>query len=443
VLLFTAAAAAVTALVCGLVPALQASAPDLTGALKSGQREGGAAGHRRLRDGLVVAQVALTIVLLVGAGLFVRSLRHAVTLDMGIEPQGLVVANMDLREVGYDRQESDAIFRRMLERLGALPEVEGAALAVSTPFRSMFSQRLRIPGRDSLPRPAEGGGPYFNGVTAGYFSTMGLALLRGRLITDGDVGAGAPVMVINDALARLYWPGQDPIGQCMIAGRDSTGPCRTVVGVVENAKMNELREQPAPQLYMPLPPGDTLMAPLRVLFVRARAEGPDAANRLVPVVRRAMQSVAPDLPYANVSPFTELYDPQVRPWRLGATMFSLFGGAALLLAVVGLYAVLAYSVSQRTHEIGVRLALGAQAGHVVRLVVAQGVRVALVGLAVGAVGAWVGGRFVRDQLFGVSAHDPATFAAVAAALLLVAGAASWVPARRASRTDPLRALQTE
>ena len=443
VLLFTAAAAAVTALVCGLVPALQASAPDLTGALKSGQREGGAAGHRRLRDGLVVAQVALTIVLLVGAGLFVRSLRHAVTLDMGIEPQGLVVANMDLREAGYDRQESDALFRRMLDRLETLPEVEGAALAVSTPFRSMFSQRLRIPGRDSLPRPAEGGGPYFNGVTAGYFPTMGLALLRGRLITDGDVGVRAPVMVINDALARLYWPGQDPIGQCIIAGRDSTGPCRTVVGVVENAKMSELREQPAPQLYMPLPPGDTLMAPLRVLFVRGRAAGPDAANGLVPVVRRAMQSVAPDLPYANVSPFTELYDSQVRPWRLGATMFSLFGGAALLLAVVGLYAVLAYSVSQRTHEIGVRLALGAQAGHVVRLVVTQGVRVALIGLAVGAVGAWVGGRFVRDQLFGVSAHDPLVFGVVAATLLAVAGLASWVPARRASRTDPLEALQAE
>jgi putative ABC transport system permease protein len=177
--------------------------------------------------------------------------------------------------------------------------------------------------------------------------------------------------------------------------------------------------------------------------VRGRAAGPDAANGLVPVVRRAMQSVAPDLPYANVSPFTELYDPQVRPWRLGATMFSLFGGAALLLAVVGLYAVLAYSVSQRTHEIGVRLALGAQAGHVVRLVVTQGVRVALIGLAVGAVGAWVGGRFVRDQLFGVSAHDPLVFGVVAATLLAVAGLASWVPARRASRTDPLEALQAE
>ena len=443
VLLFTGVAAAVTALVCGLVPALQASAPDITGALKAGAREGGAAGHRRLRDGLVVAQVALTIVLLVGAGLFVRSLRHAVTLDMGIEPQGLVVANMDLREAGYDRRESDALFRRMLERIEALPEVQGATLAVATPFRSMFSQRLRIPGRDSLPRPAEGGGPYFNGVTASYFPTMGLALQRGRLLTEGDVGSRAPVMVINDALARLYWPGQDPVGQCMIAGRDSTGPCRTVVGVVENAKMNELREQAVPQLYMPLPAGDTLLPPMRVLFVRARAGGPEAAERLIPVVRRAMQSVAPDLPYANVSAFAELYDPQVRPWRLGATMFSLFGGAALLLAVVGLYAVLAYSVSQRTHEIGVRLALGAQAGDVQRLVVAQGVRVALVGLAVGAVGAWVGGRFVRDQLFGVSAHDPAVFAAVAVTLLVVAGVASWVPARRASRTDPLEALQAE
>ena len=443
VLAFTAAAALLTALLCGLVPALQASAPDLTAALKSGPREGGAGAQRRLRDGLVVAQVALTIVLLVGAGLFVRSLRHAVTLDMGLDPTRLVVADMDLREAGYSRQEADAIFRRMLERVDALPEVERAAITVATPFRSMLAQRLRIPGRDSLPRPRSGGGPYLTGVTDGYFTATGIALRRGRGITAADVGAGAPVVVVNEALARLYWPGRDALGACLVVGRDSTGPCRTVVGVAENAKMSELREEPVPQLYLPLPPGDTTIPPLRALFVRARRDAPDAAAALVPAVRRAMIAAAPDLPYANVRPFTELYAPQVRPWRLGATMFSVFGGAALVLAVVGLYAVLAYAVSQRTREIGVRLALGAQRGDVVRLVVGQGMRVAALGLALGAVGAWAGGRLVREQLFGVAAHDPAVFGAVAATLLAVAAAASWLPARRASRVDPAAALQAE
>ena len=300
-----------------------------------------------------------------------------------------------------------------------------------------------MPGRDSLPRPKQGGGPYFNGVGDGYFEATGIAVKRGRAITAADVGAGAPVMVVNEALAALYWSGQDPIGQCLVAGRDSTGPCRTIVGVVENAKMNELREDPVPQLYVPLPAGDTLLPPMRALFVRSRAPGAKAVSALVPVVRRAMVATAADLPYADVRPFPDLYATQVRPWRLGATMFSLFGGAALLLAVVGLYAVLAYAVSQRTHEMGVRLALGARGGDVVRLVVSQGVRVALVGLIIGTAGALAGARFVRDQLFGVSAHDPAIFAAVALALLAVAVAASWLPARRASRVDPVEALRAE
>ena len=443
VLLFTAGAAVVTALLCGLVPALQAGAPDLTAALKSGPREGGAAAQRRLRDGLVVAQVALTIVLLVGAGLFVRSLRHALTLDMGIDAERLVVADVDLRGVGYTPQEADAAFRRMLAAVDAAPEVERAAISVATPFRTMLAQRLRIPGRDSLPRPRSGGGPYLTGVTDGYFAATGIAVRRGRAITRGDVGAGAPVVVINDALARLYWPGADPLGACMVVGRDSTGPCRTVVGVVENAKMSELREDPVPQLYLPLPPGDTTIPPMRALFVRARGDAPGAAAAVVPAVRRAMLAAAPDLPYANVRPFTELYAPQVRPWRLGATMFSVFGGAALVLALVGLYAVLAYAVSQRTREIGVRLALGAQRGDVVRLVVGQGMRVAALGLAVGAAGAWAGGRLVREQLFGVTAHDPAVFGLVGATLLLVAAAASWLPARRASHVDPAAALRAE
>ena len=182
---------------------------------------------------------------------------------------------------------------------------------------------------------------------------------------------------------------------------------------------------------------------MRALFVRSRAPGAKAVSALVPVVRRAMVATAADLPYADVRPFPDLYATQVRPWRLGATMFSLFGGAALLLAVVGLYAVLAYAVSQRTHEMGVRLALGARGGDVVRLVVSQGVRVALIGLIIGTAGALAGARFVRDQLFGVSAHDPAIFAAVALALLAVAVAASWLPARRASRVDPVEALRAE
>jgi predicted permease len=295
---------------------------------------------------------------------------------------------------------------------------------------------LTVPGRDSLPRPR--GGWSFNGVTPEFFHASGIAIRRGRGFTAADGANAAPVAVVNGAMARLLWPGEEAIGKCFHVQAD-TLPCTEVVGIAEPSFRSELGEEPAPQYWLPLDQTGALDVDNRILYVRTRGE----ASRAVAPVRRAIQAMAADLPYANVRPFEDLIDPIIRPWRLGASLFALFGAVALALAVIGLYGVLAYTVSQRTQELGIRIALGAQSRDVVRLVVGEGVRVTLAGIALGAVGAWLGGSALAALLFGVSARDPLVFAVVALALLGAAVAASWLPAWRASRVSPSAALRVE
>ncbi|MDQ6830323.1 MAG: ABC transporter permease [Gemmatimonadota bacterium] len=439
VLLFTLAATVVTGLLCGLAPAIQGSRPDLTSSLKAGAREGTFA-RSRLRSALIAGQVALTLVLLVGAGLFVRSLQNVRGSDLGFDVDKLVLASVDLGGAGYTKEQSTQFYNRAQERIAALPGVASVSQVVSVPFQSMIAVMLFIPGRDSLPRSMSN--PLMNPVTSEYFQTTGTRLVRGRAFTAAEQATSANVVVVNEALAKLYWPGENPLGTCLKIGqgrkanRDSL-PCSEIIGIARNATSQELREKPVPQYYVPMP--NQPRWGMRSLFVRAKG---DPALQ-VATIRKTLQELGSDLPYASVRPMSELLDPQVRPWRLGAMMFGIFGSVALVLAIVGLYGVLAYTVAQRTQEIGVRIALGAQRGDVVRLVVGEGVRVAVIGVAVGAIAALGAGRAIRALLFDVSATDPLIFTLTALALVTVAAGASYLPARRAAKVDPAVALRSE
>lgn len=430
VLAFTAAVALAAGVLAGLAPAWQAGRADLTPALKSGA----SAGHyrsSRLRTGLVVGQVALTVVLLVGAGLFARSLRNIQGQDLGFDPVRTLVATIDLGAAGYRRAEINALYLRFLERVEALPGVEAAAVTVGHPFGWSFARRVSIPGRDSIPR-LKTGGPYYQAVTPMYFAAMG-SPVRGRAFTAAD--RGAPVAIVNETMARLLWPGESAIGKCMYVGDDRR--CTEIVGVVPDARRTSAVEEATMLYYLPFS-GDSSAA-VTALVVRARTRPQD----LIAPVRHAIQETAPNLPFIRVTPLAELVAPSIRPWRLGSALFGAFALLALALSAGGLYGVIAYMVAQRTHEIGIRVAIGAERPAVVGLVVRQGVSIAVRGVAIGVVAALAGGAGLSALLYGVSAHDPLVLLVAATTPLLVAVGASYLPAHRATKVDPVVALRYE
>ncbi|MBX6365780.1 MAG: ABC transporter permease [Gemmatimonadetes bacterium] len=431
-LLFAAVAALACGVLTGLAPVWQARRVDLVSDLKAGVREGGYR-RSRTRTGLLVLQGALCVVLLVGAGLFVRSLRNVQTLRLGYDADRVLVVELNMRGVDLDSAHAVMLRRALLEKAQSLPGVEHAALNTSIPFWSVWSIPLHVAGIDSVSQLGEFD---LNAVTPDYFATMGTRILRGRGIDARDV-AGAPgAMVVSEAMARRLWPGQqDPIGQCVKLAAD-TVPCTYVVGVAENIKNNSLSDDPELYYYLS---AEQFNPDRTGLLVRTRGEAAPQAER----IRRLLQPVMPAPAYVTVTPFAEVVGEEMRSWRLGATMFVAFGALALALAAVGLFAVVAYDVTQRRHELGVRVALGARVGDVVGLVVRQGLRIGVVGIAIGCVIALAGARWVQPLLFNVSARDPLVFAGVAALLAAVAVVASWLPALRAARVDPTEALRTE
>jgi predicted permease len=434
VLLFTAFITIVTGVITGFLPAAFSTRHDLTNALRTGIREGG--GHRsRLRTALTVAQASLSVVLLVGAGLFLRSLDNALRLDLGLDAQEVQVVQMRWPGSAVTRESRRAYFDRALERVRGLPYVENAAIVVGTPFLSSFSVDLRIPGRDSVPELA-GGGPYIVAVTPGYFATAGTRLLRGREFQAGEGMGSEAVAIVNETMARALWPGADALEQCMYIG-DEDPPCARVVGVVEDARRFALREEPAMQYYIPL--GQERGFGGSVLFVRPRGAFQSRAAEL----RAELQRLDSEGGYAHIVPLHQALDPQIRPWRLGAVLFGIFGALALLIAGIGLYSVIAYGVSQRTHELGVRMALGAQRGDVWGMILRQGVLVALLGAALGCLIALGAGGLLESLLFEASPRDPVVFIAVLFTILSAAVVASLVPAARAMRVDPVVALRAE
>lgn len=445
VLLFTLGACVVAVLVSGVAPALVASGQDLAASLR-GSTQGG--GHRRtrLQRTLLVAQAALSVVLLTGAGLFVRSLRNVADLHLGYDAGRVLVANVDLSGStifagAQDDRARDAevnrFWREAEQEVRRLPGVASAAVAVTTPFASSWATEFHLPGRDSLPELG-GDGPYVNAVGPDYLETMGTRLVRGRGFTAADARSAELVGIVNEVMAARLWPGESALGRCMKVGAD-TAPCTTVIGVMENAFRDNLRESETPQYLVLLDQPTWHETSMRSLFVRVTGD----PARTTALVRERLQGLRPDLPYADVTTLSAIIEPEMQSWRLGAAMFGLFGAVALLVAAVGLYAVVAYDVSQRQHELGVRAALGARPRHLLGLVVRDGVMHAVVGVVAGILVAWGVGPLAGDMLFRVPPRDAGTYAVVAGVLLLAAIVASALPGRQASRVAPADVLRAD
>ena len=430
VLAFTLVATIVAGMLTGLAPALHAGRGDIAATLKAGSREG-TYQRSRTRIALLVAQSAMSVVLLVGAGLFVRSLRNVRNIDLGFSASGVLYTEVSMRGVALDSVQSGELRRRLIEAATSLPFVETAARSVTVPFWSSITQDLYVAGIDSVDRL---GDFYYHAVSPDYFKAMRTPLRRGRLLAESDTRTSPPVMVVSESMARKLWPGRDAIGQCVRINADSV-PCTEVVGIVQDIKRQNITEADGLQYYLPI---DQIQRGIGGgVFVRARGD----AKSYSEAIRREMQKVMPGASYVTLTPLDNLLGGQMRSWTLGATMFTVFGLLALLVAAVGLYSVIAYNVAQRTHELGVRVALGAQSPDVVRLVVGEGIRVSVIGVAIGTIVALGAARYIGPLLFSVSPKDPLVFTAVGGLLLTVAVAASLVPAWRASRVDPSVALR--
>ncbi len=430
VIAFTAAVALLSGILTGAVPAWQLARRDLTPALKAGAGEGRYQ-RSRLRSALLVVQVALTVVLIIGAGLFTRSLRNVAGQNFGFDPTRTLLATIDLQAAGYSPAQVNVLHLQALTRLEALPGVDAAAATVAHPLGWGTGCWVTVPGRDSIPRLSTGG-PYCQQVTPGYFAATGTPV-RGRAFTSAD--RGGAVAIVNETMARLLWPGENAIGKCFVSGDAKT--CAEVIGVVPDARRFQAVEDASMTFYVPFSGDSNGYITALVVRVRGRPE------EWIGTVRSAIQETAPNLPFASVTPLADLLAPSIRPWRLGSAMFSGFALLALVLSAVGLYGVLAYVVTQRTHEMGVRVAMGAQRWDVQRLMVSQGVRVAAVGAALGAVAGLVAGRVLSSLLYGVSPRDPLVLFAAVLVPVVVAAVASYLPARRASRVDPVVALRYE
>jgi hypothetical protein len=313
-----------------------------------------------------------------------------------------------------------------------MPEVATAARGISVPFFSTEGLGFFVPGVDTL---IHGRGYTAQMASSDYFETMGTRILRGRGILESDRADAPLVAVVSEGMAEALWRGQDPIGKCILLDSRSA-PCRTVVGVVENIQQNSLTETQKRQLYLAI---EQLRPEEAILFVRARGNAEDVVER----VRRRLQPLMPGASYVSVMSMRDILDPRQRSWQVGATMFVVFGGLALVLAAVGLYSVIAYGVAQRTREIGVRIALGAGAGDIVRLVIAEGMRFAGSGIVLGVVMALWASKWVGPMLFSVSGRDPGVYALVALVLLVSAALASAIPSLRAARVDPNVALKSD
>jgi putative ABC transport system permease protein len=434
VLLLTLGATVLAILLAGLAPALQGMGTRVSENLKSAAS--GITARSRMRQVLLLVQATLSVVLLIGAGLFVRSLNKVVSRDVGIDLDQVLLVQANLGGAGFTEPQVEELFRQGAERVSTLPGVSHATLVRKmVPTATAGGISLEVAGVERIRFP--GGGPYYGVVGADYFPTMGTTVLRGRNFLPSEDVSPNRSLIINKIVADAYFPGVDPLGRCARLGSDTV--CSTIVGVVENMMLFQLIKDDRALLFVPLAHQTFGDRPVQAMVVRV---DPRAGN-LVATVQREMQALAPGMPFVTVEPFNQRVAKQLRPWRLGATIFTIFGVIALVIAAVGLYSVMAYWVTQRTHEIGVRMALGARRAEVVRLVAWQSSRPLIAGVLLGVGIAWFASRWVVDMLYETSPTDPMVYA-IAAILLLVAGvAASVVPARRASAVDPARAIRVE
>jgi predicted permease len=432
VLAYTIGLALLTGLIFGLVPALQASRTDVVGVLKNELVPSGRYRGLTMRKALVVSQVALSLVALIAAGLFLRSLRQAEAVEPGFETDRVLVMSFNLGREGYTPERGLLFYQEVAERTAGLPAVRSAAVAQNSPFTGGFSRSVFFEHDDTTTRDRVL--IQRTAVTPGYFEAMGIPIVRGRDFTRQDRDGSVPVAIINETMADRFFAGPDPIGRRLkFFGDDHF---TEIIGVARNSKYNQLIEEPIPFIYEALLQN---YAPDASLIVRT---GTDAAT-LVGPVREEVRRIDPSLAVFNAQPLRVQVEGTLAPQRVQVTLLSVFGLLALVLAAVGIYGVTSYAVSQRTREIGVRMALGARRGDVLRLVLGQGLLLVGLGLAIGFGAAWAVSLLAANLLFNVSATDPATFVGTALALGLVALAASYLPALRATRVDPLLALRSE
>lgn len=433
VLSFTLVISLLTGILFGLAPALSASRPDLVSALKD---ESTLLGHRSrrlsLRNLLVVGQVALSLMVLVGAGLCVRSLQNLQAIDTGFDPAKVLVMSVDVSLSGYSKERGLQFYSDLLERVARLRGVEAVSLATQIALGDGFGGTMRAEGY--APKVGEDLSSDFNQIGPGYFRTMKIPLLDGREFGASDTATTPPVAIINEAAARRFWPGQSPVGRRVIVGRAPDESVREIVGVVKDSKYRRLTEELRPAVFTPF-----LQRYRGDMSLHVRTTGEPGA--MIAAVRSEVQALDANLPLYNIRTLEEQKNSSLYTSRMAATLLTVFGLLALGLAAVGLYGVMAYAVNRRTREIGIRLALGAGQRDVFRLVIGHGMLLTLLGIAAGLAAAFGLTRLMRTMLYGVSPTDLLTFAAIACVLLLVALLACWIPARRAAKVDPLVALR--
>jgi putative ABC transport system permease protein len=439
VLLFTLGVSLLTGVVFGLAPAFQTSGVNLHDTLKEGGRSGRGGVRRGVRNALVIAEVSFAVVLLVGAGLLMRSFVLLEQVNPGFQPRGLLALQVSLPPNKYADKTARAAFdRQMLEAVRALAGVKEAATTTTLPMSGWNqSGSFDIEGRPNAPGQDSPHGSRWM-ASDDYFQTMQIPLLRGRYFDAHDTADAPGVVIIDDALARKYWPNEDPLGKRItFEGTEQQPRWREVVGIVGHVKNEGLEGESRAQYYVPY----AQRADSPNLFLVVRDAGDPAS--LAPAVRGAIAGVDKDLPVFRVMTVERVVSDSLAQRRFSMTLFAIFAGLALLLAVVGLYGVMSYTVAQRTHEIGIRVALGAQGRDVLRMVVGQGMLLVGVGVLLGLGGALALTRVMSSLLYGVSATDPLTYAGIALLLAAVALLASYVPARRAMKVDPMVALRYE
>jgi putative ABC transport system permease protein len=425
-----------TGILFGLAPATQASKADLTRALKEeGRGLTGGLRHDRMRSALVIAEVALSLTLLIGAGLLMRSFLLLLDVNPGFNPEGVIAFDFSLPGTRYAKQNQvTEFYQRLVERVSAVPGVEAASVADPIPLGgSSNSAGVIIEGQPPM-LPTERPKPQLRFVGGNYLRAMGTPLLKGRALDDGDRLDAPKVMLVNETFARRFFPNQDPLGKRVSVGIGDNYDCH-IVGVVGDVKTQGPAAEAEPECYL-----SYLQNPISEMTLVVRVSGPDPSV-VVPAARGEVERMDRELAISDIRTMTRLVSQSVAPQRFILLMLGLFAGLALLLAVIGIYSVMAYVVSQRVNEIGVRMALGASPGAVVRLVVRQGMTLALAGAGIGLVVSAALTRLMKTLLFGVGATDPLTYAAVTFLLALAALLACWIPARRATRVDPLMALR--
>ena len=439
VLLFTLGVSALTGLVFGLLPALKASSPNVYESLKETGRSS-TAGLRlqRLRSLLVVSEITLTLLLLVGAGLLVKSLLRLQQVDLGFNPENLLTANVvpPLSQKYLQDEQRATLYQRILEEVGRLPGVESVAANSGPPLASFgLNFGFEIEGRTI--NAGDKQEAFFSAISPGYFHTMGIPLQAGREFTDRDTKDAPPVAIINETMARRFFPDLDPIGQRIKIKHYMSEPVsHEIVGVARDAKQMSLSDKMEIEMYVPHLQRPWLST---VLVVRTRT---DPAS-LIPSVQRAVASVDKDQPISRARTMEQLIAESTAQPRFYTLLLSIFAGIALLLALIGIYGVMSYTVAQRTHEIGIRMALGAQRGDVLRLIIGHGMLLAAIGIGTGLAASLALTRVLSGLLYDVSATDPATFAAISLLLSSVALLACYLPARRATKVDPMIALRYE